>query len=143
MKNKLILTLLMLVGVNGFGQSAIGKWKTIDDKTGKPKSIVEISERNGIVYGKIIQLFREPNEDPNPKCTECTDDRKNQPAIGMEILRDMKWTGSMYENGNICDPKNGTVYTCEMWLKSGDPNTLEVRGYWGFVYRTQNWQRVK
>jgi uncharacterized protein (DUF2147 family) len=49
----------------------------------------------------------------------------------------------MYEKGSICDPKNGKVYTCEMWLKPGDPNTLVVRGYWGFIYRTQNWVRVK
>jgi uncharacterized protein (DUF2147 family) len=143
MKNIATTTLLLLITLIGFGQSAIGKWKTIDDKTGKVKSIVEITERNGRIYGKVIQIFRDPGKDQNPICEECDDDRKNKPVIGMEIVRDMKWNGSMYKDGNICDPENGTVYSCEMWLKSGDPNTLEVRGYWGWVYRTQNWQRVR
>ena len=142
MKKILLFSTFLFIIQFGFSQSAIGKWKTIDDKTGQPKSIVEIAEYNGLLYGKVIQLFRNPNEDPQPKCNECTDDRKGQPILGMTILRDMKWNGKMYENGSICDPKNGTVYSCEMWLKSGDPNTLEVRGYWGFVYRTQNWIRV-
>ena len=143
MKKILFITVLFFLIKITQGQSAVGKWKTIDDKTGQPKSTVEIAEYNGLLYGKIIQLFRGPNEDPQPKCLECTDDRKNQPVIGMTILRDMRWIGKMYTNGSICDPNNGTVYSCEMWLKSGDPNILEVRGYWGFVYRTQNWIRVQ
>jgi uncharacterized protein (DUF2147 family) len=126
-----------------FAQTAAGKWKTIDDETGRVKSIVEIKERNGLMYGKVVELFRLSNEDQNPKCNDCSDDRKGKLVMGMEILRDMKWNGSMYEKGSICDPKNGKVYTCEMWLKPGDPNTLIVRGYWGFIYRTQNWVRVK
>ncbi len=90
-------------------QTAAGKWKTIDDETGRVKSIVEIKERNGLMYGKVTELFRLPNEDQNPKCNECSDDRKGKLVMGMEILRDMKWTGSMYEKGSICDPKNGKV----------------------------------
>lgn len=142
MKNTLTLIICM-ISMQLLAQSAIGKWKTIDDKTGKPKSIVEITERNGRIYGKVIQLFREQNENQNPTCTDCDDDRKDKPVMGMEIIRDMKWNGSMYSDGSICDPKNGTVYDCEMWLKSGDPNILEVRGYWGFIFRTQTWHRVK
>lgn len=125
------------------GQTAAGKWKTIDDETGRVKSIVEIKERDGLMYGKVVELFRLSNEDQNPKCNDCSDDRKGKPVMGMEILRDMKWNGSIYKNGSICNPKNGKVYTCEMWLKPGDSNTLIVRGYWGFISRTQNWVRVK
>ncbi len=125
------------------GQTAAGKWKTIDDETGRVKSIVEIKERDGLMYGKVVELFRLSNEDQNPRCNDCSDDRKGKLVMGMEILRDMKWNGSIYKNGSICNPKNGKVYTCEMWLKPGDSNTLIVRGYWGFIYRTQNWVRVK
>lgn len=143
MKSILLTTLALVLSCFVMAQTAAGKWKTIDDETGRVKSIVEIKERNGLMYGKVIELFRLPNEDQHPKCSECSDDRKGKLVLGMEILRDMKWTGSMYEKGSICDPKNGKVYTCEMWLKPGDPNTLVVRGYWGFIYRTQNWVRVK
>jgi uncharacterized protein (DUF2147 family) len=143
MKTMLLTAWAILLTSILSAQTAAGKWKTIDDETGRVKSIVEIKERNGLMYGKVTELFRLPNEDQNPKCNECSDDRKGKLVMGMEILRDMKWTGSMYEKGSICDPKNGKVYTCEMWLKPGDPNTLVVRGYWGFIYRTQNWVRVK
>ena len=92
--------------------------------------------------GKIVQLFRDPKEDQNPICTECKDDRKDQYLIGMNIIRDMTLTDGYYKNGTICDPKSAKVYKCEMWLKAGDPNQMELRGYLGWFYRTQTWQRV-
>jgi uncharacterized protein (DUF2147 family) len=136
----IICCLLILVGLaEAQSQSVIGKWKTIDDETGKAKSIVEIYEQSGKVYGKIIQLFREPQEDQNPVCIECTDNRKDQPIIGMTIIRDMQLKDGYYQSGTICDPKNGKVYKCEFWLDGGDSNKLLLRGYWGFFYRTQTW----
>jgi hypothetical protein len=69
------------------GQSIIGKWKTIDDNTGEERSVVEIYEKGGKVYGKIIKLFRKPGEDPDPICDECDADdaRYKKKIIGMEI----------------------------------------------------------
>ncbi|MFK7923326.1 MAG: DUF2147 domain-containing protein, partial [Bacteroidia bacterium] len=52
----------MLMTLTTFAQSPVGKWKTIDDETNKPKSIVEIYEKDGKLYGKVIKLFREPSE---------------------------------------------------------------------------------
>jgi uncharacterized protein (DUF2147 family) len=124
-------------------QTVLGKWKSIDDETGKPKSIVEIYEYQGKVYGKIVQLFRDPSEDQNPVCKECKDDRKDQLIVGMQIIRDMTLIDGYHKNGSICDPKSGKVYKCEMWLKAGDSNQLELRGYLGWFYRTQTWQRVQ
>ena len=108
-------------------QSLIGKWKTIDDEIeGRVKSIVEITE-----------------EDQNPICDKCEDDRKDQPALGVEIVRDMvPVAGKLeWEDGTICDPKNGRIYDCKMWFEEGEPDVLKVRGYWGFLYRTQEWIR--
>lgn len=124
--------------------SLTGRWKTVDDETGRVKSIVEITERDGKYFGQIVELFRLPDEDPNPHCTECDDDRKDQPALGMEIVRDMVQDGeeAEWEDGTICDPKNGKVYDCEMWIEGEDPNTLYVRGYILFLFRTQQWHRV-
>jgi uncharacterized protein (DUF2147 family) len=122
-------------------QSIFGKWKTIDDATGKPKSVVEIFEQNGKIYGKVVQLFREPNEEQHPICSECEDDRKGQPVMGMTIIRDMKLKDGFYQDGTICDPKNGKVYDCEFWLDEGGAK-LQVRGYWGFIFRTQTWLRM-
>ena len=123
-------------------QDVIGKWKTIDDETNEPRSIVEVFEKNGKVYGKIVKLLRSPGEDPDPVCKDCDeeDDRYNRKIIGMEILRDMEKADEAYEDGNILDPKNGKVYRCRIWLEGED---LKVRGYWGPFYRTQTWHRTQ
>jgi uncharacterized protein (DUF2147 family) len=142
MKHTIILISILLVSLFCTSQTVLGTWKTIDDETGKPKSLVEIYEQNGKVYGKVIKLFREPNEEQNPICDKCDDYRKNQPVMGMIIISDMQLKDGYYKNGTICDPKNGKVYKCEMWLKAGDSNKLELRGYWGFIFRTQTWVRV-
>ncbi len=137
MKYFLILIFSLISWVS-FGQQTdiFGKWKTIDDKTGKTKSIVEITERNGKAYGKIIQLFRPPNEDQDPVCMECTDHRKGQKVIGMEIISGLQRDGKEWSGGKILDPENGKEYTCKLWVEQG---TLKVRGYIAFIYRTQIW----
>lgn len=147
MNMKLVLTgVFATVALIAQAQTAslTGRWKTVDDETGRVKSIVEIGERDGEYFGQIVELFLLPDEDPNPRCTECDDDRKDQPALGMEILRDMVQDGSEteWEGGAICDPENGKVYDCEMWIEVEDPNTLYVRGYILFLFRTQEWHRV-
>jgi len=122
----------------GFGQSDIfGKWKTIDDETGKEKSIIEIFKKDGKAYGKIIELLN-PSE-PNPICDECSDDRKNEPIEGMEIIRALVQDDDEWEDGTILDPENGKIYDCRIWVEDGK---LNVRGYIAFFYRTQEWIRM-
>lgn len=146
MMKQLMTCALLLVAAWAMAQqpTLTGQWKTVDDETGRVKSVVEITERDGAYFGQIVELFRLPDEDQNPKCTECDDDRKDQPALGMEIVRDMVRDGKEleWEDGTICDPKNGKVYDCEMWIEEDDPNTLYVRGYILFLFRTQEWHRV-
>ncbi len=114
----------------------IGKWKTVDDNSGKTKSVVEIYEKSGKIYGKVLQLF-DP-EKPNPKCEECASDdpRHMKPIVGLEIIRNMTKDGKEYANGDILDPENGKVYKCKIWVENGK---LMVRGYIAFLYRTQTW----
>lgn len=142
MKKVVLTALLGVVGISVSAQSSIvGKWKSIDDKTGETKSVVEIVERGGLVYGKIIKIFPKPGDDQDPICGKCPqdDDRYNQKIIGMEIIRKMKKSGNEYTDGNILDPEVGRVYRCKLWLESND---LKVRGYWGPVWRTQTWKKV-
>ena len=122
-------------------QSLAGRWKTIDDETGRVKSVVEMSERDGQFFGTVVELFRLPEEDQDPHCEKCEDDRKDMRVLGMDIVRNMEVEEDEWDEGTICDPKNGKVYGCKMWFEEGDPNTLKVRGYWGFIYRTQEWIR--
>ena len=141
MGNLTILLLALSITV-ATAQDVVGKWKTIDDETGEERSIVDIYEKNGKVYGKVVKLIRTPDEDPDPVCNECddSDDRYNKKIIGMEILRDMEKSGDEYSGGNILDPKNGRVYRCSIWVEG---NELKVRGYWGPFYRTQTWHRAQ
>lgn len=122
-------------------QSLAGRWKTIDDETGRVKSVVEMTERDGQFFGTVVELFRLPEEDQDPHCEKCDDDRKDMRVLGMDIVRNMEVEEDEWDEGTICDPKNGKVYGCKMWFEEGDPNTLKVRGYWGFIYRTQEWIR--
>ncbi|TAF34662.1 MAG: DUF2147 domain-containing protein [Cytophagales bacterium] len=117
-------------------QSVVGTWKTIDDETGKPRSLVQIYEQGGKLYGKITKFFPEPNEEENPLCKECKGTKKNQPILGMIIIENLKKNGNEWKSGTILDPKNGSVYDCKIWLED---NELKVRGYLGFFYRTQTW----
>lgn len=136
---------LALSSVAQTANPVLGKWKTIDDETGRIKSIVEISERDGELFGTVVELFRLPEEDQHPICSDCEDDRKDQPALGMEIVRNMVQVDKSleWEDGTICDPKNGKIYDCEMWLDEDDANVLRVRGYIYFLFRTQKWLRAE
>jgi uncharacterized protein (DUF2147 family) len=117
-----------------------GKWKTIDDETDKPKSIVEIYQEGDEFKGKITELFN-PTK-PNPVCEKCVGDKKDKPIIGMEIISGMKETkkGEEWAGGEIMDPKNGKSYKCRIRLKD-DGKKLEVRGFIGFslLGRSQTW----
>jgi uncharacterized protein (DUF2147 family) len=135
-----LIPIFCLIAFFSNAQTVFGKWKTIDDETGEPKSIVEIYERGGKVYGKIVKLFRKPNEEQDPVCDECDaeDARYKKKIIGMEILKDMVKDEDEYDDGEILDPNNGKIYRCKLWLEGKD---LKLRGYLGPFYRTQTWVR--
>jgi uncharacterized protein (DUF2147 family) len=120
--------------------SPIGLWKTFDDKTGKPRAIVRIYEQGGKLFGRIEQSFTPGGE--TRVCVPCTDERKNQPIIGLVIIRNIKPDGNDYSGGDILDPESGSVYRCKMHLEQGG-TVLVLRGYIGFslLGRTQTWQR--
>lgn len=138
-----LLFVLLFFSLTGYSQSSVlGKWKTIDDNTGEPRSIVEIHEADGQVFGKIVKIFPRPNLEPDPICKKCSPDdpRFNKKVIGMEIIRKMVKDGDEYSGGDILDPENGKVYRSKIWV---DGTELKVRGYWGPFYRTQTWLRAE
>lgn len=141
MKTAVLSCVLLVISNLVLAQSSVlGLWKTIDDESGKEKSVVEIFEKDGMYYGKVVKLFREADEDENPLCDECStdDDRYNQPVIGMEIIRDLKKDDDEFQDGTIMDPENGNIYDCKLWIED---DKLQVRGYIAFFFRTQVWLR--
>lgn len=120
----------------------VGLWKNIDDETGKPKALIRITENAGAFQGQIEKLYREPNEDQNPKCDKCEGARKDQPIVGMVILSGLKKDGEEFNGGEIVDPKNGKVYKAKMHMTDAGKK-LNVRGYIGMpmLGRSQVWVR--
>jgi len=137
-----LLTVVLVLGGTfvAAGQSIVGHWITVDDASGKEKSVVEIFEKGGKVYGKILKIFRDPGEEPDPICDKCPpeDPRYNKKIIGLEIIQQMVKDGDEYTEGSILDPEVGKIYRCKLWIEG---NELKVRGYWGPFYRTQTWKR--
>lgn len=143
LKRLITAALLCCATVAAFAaDSPVGVWRTIDDKTGKEKSLVRIVEVNGELRGTIEKLFREPGEDQNPNCEKCPGEKKNKPVIGMMILTGLKRQGDEYAGGEILDPANGKTYKCKMWTSDGGKR-LNVRGFIGvsLLGRTQVWVR--
>ena len=121
-------------------KSPIGLWKTVDDKTGMPRAIVRIYAQDGIYFGRIERSFTPGAE--TRVCSVCTDERKNQPIIGLVIVRNMTKRDGVYGGGDILDPDTGAVYRCKFHLGK-DGTVLVVRGFIGFslLGRSQTWQR--
>ncbi|MEK9969872.1 MAG: DUF2147 domain-containing protein [Ferrovibrio sp.] len=145
LRNFIILAFFMLLppGLAQAADGAVGKWKTIDDETSAPRSIVEITEVSGELQGRILQIFYRPDEKPDPVCEACEGERKNQPVIGMTFLWGLKADGSSeWAGGNVLDPKNGKIYNAKATLTEGGQK-LRLRGFIGtpILGRTQIWLR--
>lgn len=134
----------LMLGTRAVAQSnsALGLWQTVDDKTGSPRALIEITQdQKGELNGKVVKGLI-PGEPTDKRCTLCTDERKDQVIIGMTVLRGMHADGDGWEGGNILDPDNGKVYSCKMHLEKGG-TVLIVRGFIGFslLGRSQTWVR--
>ncbi|MEI7037106.1 DUF2147 domain-containing protein [Fulvimonas yonginensis] len=134
---------LMLASAAAFAadDTPVGTWKTIDDTTGKPKSIVQITEQNGELQGKVLQVLQS-DEGPHPLCRKCEGERKDQPVEGMVIMWGVHRDGDVWDGGRILDPHNGKTYKVKLSMLDNG-NKLDVHGYIGFALlgRSQVWER--
>ncbi|MCV2349979.1 DUF2147 domain-containing protein [Paucibacter sp. Y2R2-4] len=144
MRSFVAAAVLSLVSTIAMAQaSPVGLWKTIDDDGKTEKSLVRITENGGVLTGTIEKVFDPAKQDA--KCDKCTDDRKDKPVTGMQIIRGVKQSAddkSHWEGGEILDPNNGKSYKTRLKAVDGGKK-LEMRGYIGFFYRTQVWVRAE
>jgi len=140
---KFLFAAALLLPAFAFAQtSPVGLWKTIDDDGKTAKSLVRISEQGGTLVGSIDKLL-DPKDPGDAKCDLCKDDRKNQPVVGLQIIRGVKAEGDgTWGGGEILDPNNGKTYRTRLKPVDGGKK-LEMRGYIGPFYRTQTWLRVE
>jgi uncharacterized protein (DUF2147 family) len=136
----IIASVLAMCCVAGRGwaiDSPTGTWRTVDDKTGKMQSQVQLYEERGKLFGKITSLAEPLGPDGKPKiCVKCAGSDKDAPIIGLVIIKDLAPSGDRYKGGTILDPEDGKIYKAEIWVEDGK---LKVRGYMGPFYRTQTW----
>jgi hypothetical protein len=85
MRPTILLSLLLCSALQA--QDITGRWVTIDDNTGKRRSVVEITVKEGQATGRIVEIFDKTKMDKT--CEACTDDRKGKNVFGMDIIRNM------------------------------------------------------
>ena len=118
-----------------------GRWRSVDDRTGRPRAIIHIRVEAGELRGRIERLYLGSDESPDPICDACSGWRQGREITGMEILWGFRFRNGQWKGGRVLDPENGKEYRSRVWLQDAD--TLKVRGYWGPFHRTQTWHRAK
>ncbi len=125
--------------------SPVGRWKTIDDETGQAKSIVNIWIENGEMKGKVVELFRKPDEEQNPVCAKGSGDLTGKLIKGTTIMWGLtEDKNGWWDGGKILDPKKGKIYNCKIRTIE-DGSKLQVRGYIKAIIRisrSQIWEHV-
>jgi uncharacterized protein (DUF2147 family) len=120
-----------------------GIWQQIDNGTGYVGGLISFKEKAGLWEGYIVKMYPKPGDPVDPVCAGCTDDRKDQPVLGLRLIQNAKRDGLSYEGGTILDPRNGSQYSVQLTL-APDNQTLTVRGYLGLTLfgQSQTWKRL-
>src|SRR5580700_6447005 len=81
-----------------------GFWQPLDS-AGNPMGLIRIFRDHDAFFGQIEPSS--PSDDRSRKCVRCTDERKDQPIIGLVLIRNMRLQGDGYSGGDILDPDTG------------------------------------
>lgn len=139
MRQFFIFMALFMLPTSLFSQvdQIVGRWKTVDDKTGDNFSIVEIYKgSDGLYYGKVAKMLVGP---AGLVCDKCEGEDHNKPLEGLVIIRSMKAIDGELREGRVLDPESGKFYYGKIYLKEG---RLVLRGSidkHGFLGRNQTW----
>ncbi|RKG31294.1 DUF2147 domain-containing protein [Acinetobacter tianfuensis] len=144
-----LLTGLVLSLITSFGFAAesdplVGKWKTIDDRTGYSRADVEIKKKpDGTYEGIIVETRNIPGTEKMGICSNCPGHLKGKPFIGLPFIwgfKEDKANPLLYIDGKVLDPIGGRVYRGKARLNASGKR-LTLRGYIGVsvIGRSVTW----
>jgi uncharacterized protein (DUF2147 family) len=141
MKKVFFTTLLFALSITINAQTIFGKWNSTNEETGNIDSIIEVYEKDGKAFAKVIEIKGSTRK--NAVCEKCEDENKNKPILGLNILTGLQENEDEWSGGNILDPRNGRIYNC--YIKLIKPNKLKIRGYMGLALfgKTAYWERAE
>jgi len=141
MKKVFFTTLLFALSITINAQTIFGKWNSTNEETGNIDSIIEVYEKDGKAFAKVIEIKGSTRK--NAVCEKCEDENKNKPILGLNILTGLEENEDEWSGGNILDPRNGRIYNC--YIKLIKPNKLKIRGYIGLALfgKTAYWERAE
>lgn len=140
MKFIALLSVCITIVLFGFSQQITGKWITVDDKSGIDKSVVLLFEKEGRLYGKVVEIL-DTSQGENPICKKCPGKLKDQPVMGMVVVRGLEKTKNGYAGKDaFLEPESGWIVDGKLWLEGDE---LKVRAIVGAFHRTQTWKRYK
>ena len=142
MRNFILVGLLASVAFSASAQNAtspIGKWKTLDDKSGKPMTITEVYEaKNGTLAAKIVENLGLP-----ATCATCSDEHKDKPTVGMVTLWNLKANkDGTWGGGSGYKPSEDREFNAKSIKLIDGGKKLEVKGCVSIICRTATWVRV-
>jgi uncharacterized protein (DUF2147 family) len=141
MKKVFFTALLFVLSITINAQTIFGKWNSKNEETGNIDSIIEVYEKDGKAFAKVIDI--KGSERRKALCVQCEDKNKNKPILGLNILTGLEKDGEEWSGGSILDPRNGKVYNC--YIKLVKSNKLKIRGYIGLALfgKTAYWERAE
>lgn len=143
MRPLLTCVLLALTCVAGATDLSVpdGLWQPLDS-AGHPLGLIRIYQDHGFYFGRIEPAS--PQDHNTARCVHCTDERKDQPVLGLVIIRNMRLEGDKYVGGDVLDPDTGRIYNCKFHLIDGGHRMI-MRGYFGIslLGRSLTWRRVE
>ena len=118
--------------------SPIGKWRTLDDETGKAMTITEVSlAKNGTLSAKIVENLGGP-----ATCANCSGEYKGKPTVGIVTLWGLKEKKGAWVDGNGYKPSEDTKFKAKSVKLVDGGKKLEVTGCKAIFCRTATWVRA-
>lgn len=141
MRTKMLVLLMLAVPAMASAQdSAVGRWKTLDDETGKAMTVAEVYQaKNGTLAAKIVEAV-----DPSAAtCEKCSGAQKGKSTVGMNILWNLKAKGNgTWGDGEGFKPSAGMNFKAKSVKLVDGGNKLEVTGCKLFICKTATWVRA-